>query len=105
MLLVVGSFLPGFDLERYAGGDVAKKFIALGAKVTITSRCRSRLLRFATMLRTVYERRHDYDVALVTVFSGYAFVYAECVSFLLSYLGKPYVLVLQIGRASCRERV
>ena len=96
-LLVIGSFLPGFELVRYAGGDVANKFLTSGARVIVTSGCRSRLLRLADMLLTSWRRRHDYDVAMVTVFSGYAFLYAEAIAWLLARLGKPYVLALHGG--------
>lgn len=96
-LLVVGSFLPGFELVRYAGGDVASKFLASGAQVFVTSSCRSRLLRLADMLLTAWRRRHEYDVAMVTVFSGHAFLYAEAIAWLLARLGKPYVLALHGG--------
>ena len=37
------------------------------------------------------------DVAMVTVFSGYAFLYAEAIAWLLARLGKPYVLALHGG--------
>jgi len=96
-LLIVGSFLPGFELERYAGGDLAKKLMAVGGKVITTSNVCSRPLRLLDMLRTVYLRRRDYDVAHITVFSGLAFFYAECVVRLLTFIGKPCILDLHGG--------
>lgn len=71
--------------------------MALGAKVIITSHRRSQLLRLVAMLWTTYTCRQEYDVAIVTVFSGYAFIYAECVARLLSFMGKPCILVLHGG--------
>jgi glycosyltransferase involved in cell wall biosynthesis len=96
-LLIVGNFLPGFELERYAGGALANKWEQSGGKVITTSHVRSRPLRLIDMLRTTYLRRRDYDVAHVTVFSGLAFFYAECVARLLSLMGKPCTLGLHGG--------
>src|SRR5450756_1881117 len=91
-LLVVGSFLPGFELERYAGGALAVEIMKLGGKIMTTSHIRSRALRLADMLRTTYLRRRDYDLVHITVFSGLAFVYAECVTALLLTLKKRCIL-------------
>jgi glycosyltransferase involved in cell wall biosynthesis len=97
-LLIVGSFLPGFELERYAGGGLANRLMEAGGKVITTSHVRSRPLRLIDMLWTTYKRRRDYDVAHITVFSGLAFFYAECVARLLSFMGKPCMLGLDGGK-------
>ena len=96
-LLIVGSFLPGFDLSRYAGGNLAVEIIRGGGKVITTSRRRWRPLRLADMLRTIRRRRGEYDLAHVTVFSNRAFIYAECVVALLCVLGKRCTLGLHGG--------
>lgn len=96
-LLIVGTFLPGFELERYAGGALANRLLEDGGKAIITSQVRSRPLRLIDMLRTAYLRRRDYDIAHITVFSGLAFMYAECVAWLLYFMGKPFVLGLHGG--------
>jgi glycosyltransferase involved in cell wall biosynthesis len=49
------------------------------------------------MLKTVWSRRNDYSVALVDVFSGLAFSWAETVAWSLRRLGKPYVMTLHGG--------
>ena len=96
-LLIVGSFLPGFDLSRYAGGNLAVEIIRGGGKVITTSHRRWRPLRLADMLRTIHRRRGEYDLAHVTVFSNRAFIYAECVVALLRVLGKRCTLGLHGG--------
>lgn len=96
-MLVVGSFLPGFGLERYAGGNLAVEIKRTGGQVITASHCRSRALRLADMLSTAYRRRSDFDVAHVTVFSGLAFIYAECVCALMLTLRKPATLCLHGG--------
>jgi glycosyltransferase involved in cell wall biosynthesis len=49
------------------------------------------------MLYTVWARRREYNVAQVDVYSGLAFIWAEAVSWLLRFLGKPIVLTLHGG--------
>jgi glycosyltransferase involved in cell wall biosynthesis len=96
-LLVVGSFLPGFKLERYAGGNLAVEIANAGGKVITTSARRWQALRLADMLLTAYQHRRNYDIAHITVFSGRAFIYAECLLALLARLGKPCTLSLHGG--------
>jgi glycosyltransferase involved in cell wall biosynthesis len=62
-----------------------------------TSTRENKLARLADMVATVWRARADYDVAIVDVFSGPAFVWAEAVCFALRRLGKPYVLTLHGG--------
>jgi glycosyltransferase involved in cell wall biosynthesis len=66
-------------------------------RVLATSRKRPRVQRLSDMLGTTWSRRHEYDVAIVEVFSGFGFVWAESISHLLSALNKPYVLSLHGG--------
>jgi glycosyltransferase involved in cell wall biosynthesis len=49
------------------------------------------------MLSTVWRRRREYDVAQVDVYSGPSFVWAESVCWLLTRLGKPFILTLHGG--------
>jgi len=96
-VLFVGSFLEGAALERYPSADLGKRLAVLGWPVRITSRKPSRLLRLADMLTTVWRLRNMYDLAVVDVFSGSAFLWAEAVVSLLRMLGKPFALTLHGG--------
>jgi glycosyltransferase involved in cell wall biosynthesis len=49
------------------------------------------------MILTAWSKRKAFNVALITVFSGLAFVYAEAVCMILKLSGKPYVLSLHGG--------
>ena len=49
------------------------------------------------MLATVWQARHDYDLAHVDVYSGRAFLWAEAVCRLLLLAGKPYIVTLRGG--------
>lgn len=96
-LLVVGSFPGTARLERYPSGDLAVRLQTRGWRVLATSREESRLGRPWNMIRTVIREHSRYDVALVDVFSGPAFLWAEAVVLFLRALRKPFVLVLHGG--------
>ncbi|MFA5206269.1 MAG: glycosyltransferase family 4 protein [Lentisphaeria bacterium] len=97
-LLVVDNFLAGSGTTtRTVNEDLADRLEGRGWRVTRTSRRQNRLLRLADMLATTWRRRQDYEVALVGVYSGAAFFWAEAVTTLLKRLGKPVVLVLHGG--------
>jgi glycosyltransferase involved in cell wall biosynthesis len=49
------------------------------------------------MLALVWRRHREYDVAIVDVYSGRAFIWAEAVARSLTVLRKPYVLSLHGG--------
>jgi glycosyltransferase involved in cell wall biosynthesis len=96
-LLVVGSFPASAPLERYPSGDLVVRLRTRGWRVLATSRAESRLGRPWNMIRTVLRDHSRYDVALVDVFSGPAFLWAEAVVLSLRVLRKPFVLVLHGG--------
>jgi glycosyltransferase involved in cell wall biosynthesis len=96
-LLVVGSFPGSAPLERYPSGDLAVRLASRGWDVLTTSRGEGRLGRPWNMIRTVLLDHSRYDVALVDVFSGPAFLWAEAVVLFLRLLRKPFVLVLHGG--------
>ncbi|WP_322509697.1 glycosyltransferase family 4 protein [Anaerolinea sp.] len=96
-LLIVGNFLSRHGLGRAVGEDLSERLHARGWQVITTSHQRSRALRLADMLTTVLARRKQYRLALVDVYSGAAFLWAEMVAFLLKGLRKPFVLALHGG--------
>ncbi|MBA4147185.1 MAG: glycosyltransferase family 4 protein [Verrucomicrobia bacterium] len=77
--------------------ELAERLVVEGTNVITTSRKAARLPRLFDMLRTVWSRRHDYQIAHVAVFSGPAFIWAEACCGLLRRLNKPYVLTLHGG--------
>jgi glycosyltransferase involved in cell wall biosynthesis len=96
-LLVVGAFVGPAPLERYVSGDLAQRLSTLGYPVLVTSRSSSKLWRVCDMLSTAVRLRTKYRLALVDVFSGPAFIWAEAVCSALRGLKKPYVLTLHGG--------
>jgi glycosyltransferase involved in cell wall biosynthesis len=96
-LIVVGAFPAGASLERYPSGDLAIRLAKRGWRVVATSRRQGRLGRLWEMVASVVRERGRYEVAIVDVFSGPAFIWAEAVVLVLRALGKPFVLVLHGG--------
>ena len=95
-LLYVSNFLPAGHNRSYSE-DLAGRLEHRGWRVTRTSSVVARGARLLDMLRTVWTRRQDYDVGVIDVFSGAAFVWAEAVCTALRLIGKPYVLALHGG--------
>jgi len=96
-VLLVGNFLSVATRTRSVCEDLANRFRLSGWTVFSTSTRLGRFARLADMLTTTWKHRHQYDVAMVEVYSGPAFLWAEAVCSLLSMLNKPYLLTLQGG--------
>lgn len=96
-VLIVGNFLSKTTGSRGVCEDIAERLTAAGWLVITTSRFYHRIRRLLDMLITTWIRRHDYDIVLMDLFSGSAFIWAELVGFLLGKLGKPYILTLHGG--------
>lgn len=96
-LLLVGNFLSGTLAHRHYCEDLADRLEKRGWSIVRTSERFSRVWRLLDMVRVTWSRRRDYDLAIVDVFSGTAFVWAEVVCFELQRLRIPYVLALRGG--------
>lgn len=96
-LLMVGNFLSKSTGGRSVCEDLALGLTACGWRVITTSTRVSRIQRVADMMSTSLLRRRRYDVALLDVYSGAAFLWAEAVSAELRLLRCPTVLTLHGG--------
>lgn len=94
-LLYVGNFLPGSN--RPYAADLADRLEARGWSVTRTSSRVPRAQRLLDMLWTTWSARREAEVAIVDLFSGPAFAWAEATCFELAALRKPFVLSLHGG--------
>lgn len=95
--LFVGTFLSGSLGYRSVCEDLADRLEAAGWRVRRTSRAVGRFRRVADMLGSALDRKEDYDLAQVDVYSGPAFGWAEAICWTLRKRGKPYVLTLHGG--------
>lgn len=96
-VLLVANFLSVTGGNRGYSEELADRLEARGRRIVRTSSEVGRARRLLDMVTTVWRRRHDYEVALIDVFSGASFIWAEAVAFELRRLGKPYVLTLRGG--------
>jgi len=96
-ILLVGSFLSDLTGTRSVGEELSLHLSQRGWKTFQTSSQPKRVLRLLDMLLSVFVNRHDYQLAYVEVYSGLAFLWAECVAQLLLLLRKPFLLVLHGG--------
>lgn len=96
-VLIIGNFLSAAGGSRGVCEELAPRLSGAGWQVLTASDRPGRLDRLAHMLGTVYQRRHDYEVAQVDVFSGAAFFWSEAVCASLQQLKKPFILTLHGG--------
>ena len=96
-VLIIGNFLSDTTGAHSASEDLALALSDAGRKVLTTSRQKRRTLRLLDMLTAVIRHRRQYEVAVVNVFSGPAFFWAEATSKLLRMCGKKIVLALHGG--------
>ncbi len=94
---LIGNFLSQSGGSRCVCEELALRLAGAGWSVITSSDKRARVWRLSDMVRTVWTQRNKYAVALVEVYSGHAFIWAEVVSAVLRSIGKPYVLALHGG--------
>jgi glycosyltransferase involved in cell wall biosynthesis len=96
-VLMVGNFLYAANGIYGICDELAQQLSAHGWEVLTTSSKVRRLPRLLDMVKTAWQRRRDYTIAHVDVFSGAAFFWAEAVCWTLRLAGKPYILTLHGG--------
>lgn len=96
-LLLVGNFFRVRGGSHQYCRDLAERLTAAGYSVVTVSRWRARPLRLFSMATAPLRLRQRYDVALVDVFSGRSFLWAEAAVAALGAAGRPFVLTLHGG--------
>jgi len=96
-VLMIGNFLSASGWTVTPCEEIAGRLSASGWEVHTSSDKPARARRLLDMVTAVVLLRHEYAVATVDVFSGYAFFWAEAVCASLRAVGRPYVLVLHGG--------
>lgn len=105
-VLLVGNFLSSSIGGRGVCEELAARLSASGWPVITTSQRPERLPRLLDMVGTTWQRRRQYAVVQVDVYSGLAHCWAEVVCWVLQRARKPYVLTLHGGNlpAFARQR-
>jgi glycosyltransferase involved in cell wall biosynthesis len=96
-VLIVGNFLSSSGWTINVCEELAPRLAARGWQVLTASDKPKPWRRLADMVHTAYARKSDYGIAVVDVYSGRAFVWAEAVCEVLRRAKKPYILVLHGG--------
>jgi len=96
-VLIIGNFLSESLGGRSVCEDLAVDLTARGWQITTASKRVPRVLRLMDMLGATFLHRRQYNVALLDVYSGPAFFWAEAVAAELQFLRCPTVLVLRGG--------
>jgi glycosyltransferase involved in cell wall biosynthesis len=96
-LLMISNFLSPTRGSRSVQQDVRDRLEDLGYATVAASPIRNGMARGGHMLAVALARRIAYDVAIVDVYSGRAFLWADAVSRLLQRLRCPFILVLHGG--------
>ncbi|HQR31446.1 MAG TPA: glycosyltransferase family 4 protein [Blastocatellia bacterium] len=96
-ILMVSTFLSHKDGSHSVAEDLADRLRNEAEAIICVSSKRSGLMRSLDMVATTLQRRRDYDVAIVGLYSGRAFLWGEAVSWLLEKLGRPFVISMHGG--------
>lgn len=96
-LLMVSTFLSHKDGSHSVAEDLADRLRAESEAMICVSSYRAGLMRGLDMAATVLWRRQEYDVAIVGLYSGRAFLWGEAVCALLEKLGRPFVISMHGG--------
>ncbi len=96
-LFLAANFLSKSGGSRSVVEDLDERLRREGYGLITASHYRSGTLRGAHLLLTALRRRRDYDLAVVDLYSGRAFLIGEALSVVLSALRRPFILVLRGG--------
>lgn len=96
-ILFIGTFLSHTSGSKSISKDLSFRLEKKGWQVLTTSHKSGRLNRLLDILATVWKKRDLYHIALIDVYSGLAFFWAEAASWLLKLFKKPFILTLHGG--------
>lgn len=97
-VLLIGNFLSGHDGRRTYSEDLAARLEAAGAGVLRASKLMFKPARMADMVGAALGARGEYRVAVIDVYSGQAFLWAEAAARAAKMRGRAVVLALHGGR-------
>ena len=96
-ILLVGNHFTSFNHNKSLWSEFPPRLKEAGWQAITTSSKVQRIPRLLDMLLTIYNKRSAYQLAEIDVFSGPAFIWAECSARLLGLLHKPFILTLHGG--------
>ena len=96
-ILFIGNFLSASEKSRSVSEDLAQRLSERGWSIATSSSIGNRFLRLLDMIASSVRHGRISDIAIIEVYSGPAFMWAEVTGRILKLLGKPIVLVLHGG--------
>ena len=94
---MIGNYLPQPKFNKNVWQFLAEKLAEHGWHILTISSKENQFSRLLDMLNSIWKLRHTYTLAQVDVFSGKAFIFAQCCSLFLKMIHKPIVLTLHGG--------
>lgn len=96
-VFLAANFLSAEGGSRSVVEDLCDRLRREGYEVLTASPYRGGLRRGAHILLTAVRRRREYDLAVIDLYSGRAFLIGEALSLVLRILRRPFVLALRGG--------
>jgi len=100
-LLFVGSYLSSNAEKKVSNISLSEslsmQLAQIGWTTLLTSRKINPLFRLTNIARDILCKRHDYDLVLIDLYSGRAFLLGEISATLLRMLKKNHVIILHGG--------
>ncbi len=96
-VFIAANFLSAKGGSRSVVEDLCERLRGEGYETITASPYRNGLVRGAHMLFTAVTGRRGYDLAVVDLYSGRAFLIGEALSLMLRALRRPFALVLRGG--------
>jgi len=96
-ILFIGNFLSASGKSRSVSEELAQRFSRRGWSIETSSRISNRFLRLLDMIASSVRLGRSSDIAIIEVYSGRAFLWAEVTASILKLLKRPIVLVLHGG--------
>ena len=100
-----GNFLSKKLGTRSVNEELALKLKNLGYETFTASNYQNRIFRMVDLLWTGWRWRKEYRVAIIEVYSGLAFSWAELLCAFLKRMNKLYILSLHGGKLAEFERI
>ncbi|HAW08134.1 MAG TPA: glycosyl transferase family 1, partial [Bacteroidetes bacterium] len=96
-ILLISNHLSGINSNPTVVEVLGIRLLEDGWQVIKTSSLKNKFLRMGDMLLTTYTKKNFYQLALIEVYSGLAFLWAFLCGCLLKFLQKPFILALHGG--------
>jgi len=96
-IFFAGNFLSKTYSTRSVGEELTDQLVAKGYSVIAVSRYPDRLLRFVDFIISALKYSHQFDIAVIEVYSNLAFIWAEILVKLLRVQRKKIIQVLHGG--------